>query len=419
MIIPFIKKDLINLFRNPQEILVLILMPIVFIAILGFALSGFMNGEENVIHATVAWVDHGNEQEDMDEFIAMLQSSDIPEEALATIMEIAKEIKPVSTLKDDVFGMEELQEIINIEEVDPSQLEKIKNNDDYSAIIEIPEQFTLNYLAGSILNESTTSSIQLYKNEGNQISSNIVADVLNEYQEQLTTMIVLGKAGLSIESIAANVTGTVETVSDAKPITSIQYYSIGMSVMFIMFVASNISSFAYREKQMHVFNRIILSNTSRWSYFAGIIVSTLVIAILQQGILYGVSATVFKVVWEDIGALVVLNLSLCFAIGGLAALLTSINFRFDSETASNFFGSILVAIFSLLGGSFTPIADISPVINFLGNLTPNGSGMTALLQLLQGAGLPEIMNYIVYLVGIGIVFLLLAVLIFPKRGEAA
>lgn len=416
MIFPFIKKDLLVMIRNRQELLVLLLMPIVLIAILGFALGGVFKGDSPNIHLKVAIINNDNEQEDLQQFIKDIENAGLPTEAETSMKTGAQSLLPVAILTEDVFDSEELKKYFEVEIIKPEQAEKVKKDDNYAAIIEIPEKFTYHLLSKVFLDKSAEISLQLYKNEGKQGTSNLVEDVIRQFQKQLTTMTIVGKNGIQLDT--EPITGTIETVSKKEPINSMQYYTVGMSVMFIMYVASNISSFAYREKQLHVFNRIILSNTSRWSYFIGIFFSTMLIAFIQQLILYGVSALIFHVYWGDLAAFLVLNLSLSFAIGGVAALLTAVNYRIDSESASGFFSSILVTLFSLLGGSFTPLAEVSPIIEFIGNLTPNGAGMTALLKVLQGSGITGIFEHVLYLIIFGIVLLSVAAFSFPKRGEA-
>lgn len=418
MIIPFIKKDLLVLLRNRQELLVLVLMPLVLIAILGFALGGAMAGDAITVSGKVALIDHSDVQKDIDAFAQKVKAKKLPQEAETALIQGANQLHPIQTLVDEVFGSKELKEIVKLEQVGPEKLADIKNDDSYSAVIEIPENYTFDILSSALLDEPSTAEIKLYKNEGKDISSNVVEDVLVSFQKQLSSMAVIGKAGIQFESVKSASLGKIETVTEREPINSLQYYSVGMSVMFIMFIASHIGSFAYREKQLQVFNRIILSNTSRWSYLGGIFFSIMVIAIVQQAILYGVTSLVFDVVWQDILGFLLVNLSLCFAIGGVGALLTALNFRIDSEGVSNFFGNVIVAIFAFLGGSFTPIGGNSSVIGMLGNFTPNGAGMTALLQLLQGVELSTISHHIIYLLGFGLVMLTVAVFCFPKRGDA-
>ncbi|MCC3359007.1 ABC transporter permease [Bacillus sp. REN16] len=418
MIIPFIKKDLLVLLRNPQELLVLVLMPIVLIAILGFALGGVMNGDTETISVKVAFINHGEEQEDIDAFIGKVKAEGLPLEAETALIEGANQLRPIQILLDEVFGSKELREIVELKQTEPDKLDEIKNDDSYAAVIEIPENYTFDILSSALLDEPSTATIKLYKNEGKEIAPKVVEDILVSFQKQMTSMTVIGKAGLQLEEVGSARLGEIETVTERDPINSLQYYSVGMSVMFIMFIASHVGSFAYREKQLQVFNRIILSNTSRWSYLGGIFFSVMVISIVQQAILYGVTSLIFDVVWRDLLGFFLVNLSLCFAIGGVGALLTALNFRIDSEGVSNFFGNVMVSIFAFLGGSFTPIGETSSVIGTLGNFTPNGAGMTALLQLLQGVELSSVVHHIFYLVGFGLVMLTVAVISFPKRGDA-
>ncbi len=393
-------------------------MPLILIAILGFALGGVISGDAEAISVKVAFIDHSDEQKDIDAFYEKVKAKGLPLEAETALIQGANQLRPIQTLLEDVFGSKELKEIVELEQVESEKLNDIKNDDSYSAVIEIPEHFTLGILTSALLDESSTSTIKLYKNEAKEIFPKIVEDILVNFQKQMTSMTVIGKAGIQLEEVGSKNLGKIETVTEREPINALQYYSVGMSVMFIMFIASSLSSFAYREKQLQVFNRIILSNTSRWSYLGGIFFSVMIIAMVQQAILYGVTSLVFDVIWKDLLGFFLVNLSLCFAIGGVGALLTALNFRIDSEGVSNFFGNVMVAIFAFLGGSFTPIGETTSLIGMLGNYTPNGAGMASLLQLLQGVELSAISHHIFYLVGFGLVMLTAAVFSFPKRGDA-
>ncbi|WP_077620081.1 ABC transporter permease [Bacillus sinesaloumensis] len=418
MIIPFIKKDLLVLLRNPQELLVLVLMPLILIGILGFALGGVMGGNTSTISAKVAFIDHSDEEKDVAAFIEKVEAVEMPVEAEKALVQGANQLRPVQILLEEVFGDKELKEIVELEKVEPEKIDEIKNDDRYSAVIEIPEYYTLDILSAALLDEPSTTSMKLYKNEGKEVSPKVIEDVLLNFQKQLTSMTVISKAGIQLEAVSSANLGKIETVTERDPINSLQYYTVGMSVMFIMFIASHLSSFAYREKQLHVYNRIILSNTSRWSYLGGIFISIIVIGIAQQAILYGITSIVFDVVWKDMIGFLVVNISLCFAIGGVGALLTALNFRIDSEGVSSFFGNVMVSIFAFLGGSFTPISETSSVIGMLGNFTPNGAGMSALLQLLQGTEISAISHHIYYLLVFGLIMLTAAVFSFPRRGDA-
>ena len=60
---------------------------------------------------------------------------------------------PITILKDTVFGSEELKEMIEIVDVQESEKETILNDDSYTAVIEVPENFTYEMLEAMILNK--------------------------------------------------------------------------------------------------------------------------------------------------------------------------------------------------------------------------------------------------------------------------
>lgn len=405
--------------RNRQELLILIGMPLVLISILGFALQGVMNNDVPAVKAKVVWIEHSDEKEDLSLFEEEIRKSPIPKEQLDEILIGITELQPVHQLKELLLS-EELREHIELVEKDVNDLDSVKNDDEFSAIIEIPKLFSYELLNYIFLNKGERPTINLYKNEGKEISASIVEEVLYAFQTQYSLHTVLGKNGL-LESTSLNninIQGTIETVTNKKPITAMMYYSVGMCVMFVLFVASSIGTYAFREKELHVFDRIILGNVSKWAYFFGNFISAVIISFIQIMILYGVSALVYGIYWPNIMAFIVVSLCVCLAVGGMAALLTSINYRLNSLMLTSFFGSVLIFVFSFVGGSFFPAGELSPVIQLLGNLTPNGSGMTAYLKILQGYGIKDIMDSLIFLCSFSACMLVLAAISFPERGKA-
>lgn len=421
MIWTLVKKQMLLLFRSPQELLMLLLMPLVLIAILGFALGSFMSGDTITLNAKVAIVEHSNEQEDLDLFFKELEAKNIPEELSTQIYEGVKKISPITMLKNDIFGSEELMDSIEIETFPPSELSELKTNDDYDIVIEFPEQFTSNLLSQIFLDKEYDTVIQLYKNEGKLFAPNMIEDILTAFQTQYTQMTILGMYGLTdnqeISQFMENLDGSIESITSREPISSLQYYTVGMAVMFVLFISSTIAAHASREKELHVFDRIILSNTSGFTYFTSVFLSGWVLAFLQLLIICGVSTIIYGIYWEDFFGFILLCCVLAFAVGGITTCVTAINFKLNSDSVSTAFGNIGVAILAFFGGSYMSIGNLSPVIQTIGDFTPNGAAMSSFLMLLQGYSLADIANNVIYLTCLGIVFLILAILSFPKRGD--
>lgn len=419
MIFQIVKKQGLIFLRNPQLLLLLVGLPIILIAILGASLGNLMNGGPVTINAKVALIEHSNEQEQVEKFIRDIKSSELPAEAKQTIQANAEQFKYIETLKRNVFGSDKLKNIVELKIKKPSDKEKIIQDDAYAAVIEVPENFTYDTLRKTILGKGDPSTLKLYKNEGKQIGSMVVTEIVNGFQEQLALMQFAGKHNLSMDAIQVDtkaIDDKVTTINQKNPISAQNYYAVGMAVMNVLFVASMIGSFAYQEKKIHVFNRVILANVSRWIYFSGIFISGVIFGFLHLLVVYGASWLLFGITWPNIAGFLLVTFGLAIAVGGLAVLLTAISFRIDSEQITNYFSSIVVSIIAFLGGSFFPIGDFSKVIQFLGNLTPNGAGMTAYLTLLRGDGIVAVLDQFYFLSVFALALIVIAGLSFPKRG---
>jgi ABC-2 type transport system permease protein len=420
MIGQFIKKQMLLLIRNKQELLLLLVMPFILISILGFALGSVMNDDETIIHAKVAFVEQGNEQEDFHKFINEVKNMQIPEEQQEMLVKEAEHTLPMTMLKNDIFGSEEIRPFIELVIVPPSDLQKIRKDESYSAIVEVPEHFSYLLLKNMLLGENVQPKLTIYVNEGKEITGKLVEDIINEFQEQYSTFFALDKAGLlkgSFESTVMDIKGEIETVTKRKPINSFTYYTVGMSVMFVLYIASYIASYAFREKQSYVFHRILLANVPKRFYIIGIFLSSMILAFFQLSILYGLAAVFYHVKWQNIVSFLAVTVSLCFAVGGLGAFLTALNYRLNTENVSIFFSSTLVSIFAFLGGSFFPSGQISEFIRLLGDFTPNGASMMAYLKILQGYELSQVIWPIWYLFIFGVVMFIFSLMAFPKRGQ--
>lgn len=421
MIWQIIKKQGLVLLRNPLEILLLIGLPIILIAILGTALSNMMDDHLPDIHVKVALMEHEKEEEQVERFMTSLKNKGLPLEEINEIEASIEEMKPIHILKETVFGNDELKDIVEWNEMDPTKKKLVMEDNTYTAIIEIPENFTYETLAFMVLDETPRPSLHIIQNEGSQHGVSMVNNILQQFQEELTLGTFLTKNGLDQQVSRVDqerYSGEAVSINQKKTVTTKGYYTVGMAVMNVLFIASVIGSFAFKEKKTHVFNRIILADTSRWVYFVGILLAGTIFGLLQLLIIYGFSWLVFGVSWPHVIPFLTITVFYAFAIGGIAVLLTAISYRTNSEMMTNFFAGILVAIMAFLGGSFFPIGDSVKLIEILGNMTPNGAGMSAYLSILRGDSLSEIGHHLLFLAIFALLSIVIAALSFPKRGAS-
>ncbi|NBJ69073.1 MULTISPECIES: ABC transporter permease [Clostridia] len=416
MMIQIIKKQCLMIWRNPAQLFLLIGLPIVFILILGTALNQFFEGETMRIQTKIAIIEHNSELEQADKFIQeMGKEAGLKKEQVASL----KENLPIQRLKS-LFYSKELSDTIDIKEVSEDEKDEILHDNTYSAIIEVPEDFTYTYLAHMIKHKKKIPQLRVIGNEQQQISVEFIQGIIENFQRQLTLSVFMSENKLDEQAmnIPASLFANNRTTMDQhEPISAKSYYTVGMAVMNALFVASTIGIIGFREKETFVFNRIILANVSRWIYFSGVLLSTVIFAFLQLLIIFSFSWLVFKVTWPNLFAFFLITIAFSMAVGGIAVLLTAISYRMHTERITNFFSSAIVAIMALIGGSFFPIGDSSEVVRKISELTPNGAGMVAYLSTLRGNDITDVSMSVIYLCLFGVIMIILAAFTFPKRGE--
>lgn len=418
MFLALIQKQIKLLLRSPSELLILLAMPIGLILILSFALGSIMNGDLEITNVEIALVQHGNEEEEIEAFFQKANDTfPIADELRGQIAGMV----PVKLLEEQIMENDELKEFVHITKVNEKDIERTRNNGEFSAIIEIPENFTYDFLTYQFLN-GEKPSFSVYLNESKQINSTIVQSLINDFQHQYTLNKVLNENGLLLEGMivpSPEITSTINTIQSKGEITSKIYYTFSMAVMFILFTAGTIASQAFLEKDSHIFDRMILARIRPITYLFSIIISTVIFAMVQMLILFTFSYFAFNITFNQLGLYLLLTFFLAIVVGGIAAVLSSLNYRNNSASASNVFSNAFVSIFALLGGSFFNISSIAPGMAKIGLLTPNGAALDGYLKLTQQASFSDLLPNLTNLSILMIILIVLAFLLFPKRGGIA
>ncbi|WP_431027572.1 ABC transporter permease [Lysinibacillus sp. LZ02] len=411
MFLALIRKQLKVLWRNPQELLLLLLLPIILINIIGFALGSLMGQDSEAIQIDVALLQQDDEQQGLQAFVETMALDEQTEERLVHML-------PVSMLVDQVFENAEMQGLLTVTNLKPSELEAARSEGDYSAIIEVPKGFTEAFYM-SIFAGGERPALQVYLNDDKEITASVIQRVLDSYQYQYSLMTQLASNGYLSEETALpeiEIASSISTVNEQEPISTSAYYTFSMSVMFILYMAGTIASQAYLEKQMHIFDRILLANMQPAIYLVAICMSTIILSMLQIGILFVVAHFMFDISFMNAPMYLVVTFMLALVVGTIAALLSALNYRINSAGASNAFSTTFVAILALLGGSFFSFDSFAPTLAAIGNWTPNGAALQSYLALQQGGTFEQIASYMGILGILAILCFVAAFVLFPRRG---
>lgn len=412
-----IKKQGLLFLRNPQQLLLLIALPIILVVILGTALGGMMNGSSTGLSIKIAFLESEEEAEQIRTFLSDLKQQ-LPEDTYKALEADLGDMLPVSILKS-VFDSDEVSDFIKVDYLDPSERNDLIKDDSYTAVIEVPKNFSYDLLNTMVMG-GTAPSLKVTYNEEKQVSTSIISSFLTQIQNQFTKENFLAQQGIDLtEMPLEEIKAEIVTINEKNPIEAKSYYTIGMVVMNVLFIAGAIGYYAFHEKEIGVFNRIILADVSRWAYFIGVFLSGMIFSFIQAIIIFLFSWVVFGISWPNIGLFLLVTVAFSFAVGGLAVLLSALNYKLNSEIITNFFMNVIVILLSVLGGSFFPIGDYVPAIQQIGNMTPNGAGLSAYISILRGESFIVISDYLLYLVGFGALMIVIAVLCFPKRGVSS
>ncbi|XEC95886.1 ABC transporter permease [Paenibacillus tarimensis] len=420
----FVIKDLLLLLRDRKELVILILMPLVLIAILSFALGGIFDNMSPKLEMTVVLVNTEQEKEGFERFVRDVRAADLPEGAEAQLLQAAQQLRPQQLLRN-MLQSESLSDMIRLSEMDGEAARLALERNEATAVVTIPPDFTYGALNKMLLDRGTGVEIGLEASEGSTLKAGVVYDLLNGFVRTVNFRTAMGQASGqhpgSGQNAANNpgVTGGVQTVEQYKAVSAQQYFTFGMAVMFILYIASSTASRAYGEKRHYTFERIVIAGAHPIAFLGGKAISAMMLAFVQLSVLFFVSGLAFRT-FAGVSANVWLGLlgisaSLSVCVGMLAALLTALNFRLQATTATVVFAGVFVSLLAFLGGSFFPVSQMPEWLQLIGEWTPNGAALSSYFLMMQGAEAGLWTAAIYRLLLLAAVFLAVGVWIFPKR----
>ncbi|PRO66557.1 ABC transporter permease [Alkalicoccus urumqiensis] len=404
----FIKKDMLIYIRDRSELLLILGMPILLIAILGFALGGVFGGNTEAVDVQAALVD-------LDDRSLPDGLEELPEAQEAALRDAAEEIDPAGAFHTFLEN-DDVRDVLTVTEMDADEAEEALQSGEVDAVLTLPEAFTENVLEHLLLDEGDGAAVELTLREEGSVYAGIAGDLIHGFTERFTLEAAAAQEGGAPPGEEPELGGQVTAAFE--PVSSIEYYAVGMAVMFCLYVAGTTASKAHVEKQQHVYSRILLAGRPSVMYLGGKLVSGWILSGVQLLLLFAAAAVLFQAfdAWTVrfwLGTLLV-TAALSFAVGALGSLITAITIRSQTETAATVFAGGIVTLAAFVGGSFFAV-DQMGIVPLIGQWTPNGAAMTAYLQWSQGFSVSYLLPAVCKLIGMGLVFFTAAVLLFPSR----
>ncbi len=185
-----------------------------------------------------------------------------------------------------------------------------------------------------------------------------------------------------------------EVRGDTVQATSNVQYSVGFTVMFVMFMAFGSAGGILEEREQGTLRRLLVVPASRPVILGGKVAGVVGGSALEATILVGLGAIAFAVPWgNNVPALLIILGAYVLAASGLAVLGTALGRTRGQVSAA---GPVITTALAMLGGCYWPIEMTPSYMQTIAKFTPTGWAMSGLLDVvarnqgLEAAWLPAV-----------------------------
>jgi ABC-2 type transport system permease protein len=337
----------------------------------------------------------------------------------------------VSTLQDESFA--NLMEVTTVESAEAARTAVDKQ--EAGAAIIIPADFSQQF---STLSGQTT--IELYKDPTLTLGPGIVQSILAQFMDGMSgakiavdvTLTQTGSSNLQLigqtiqEYMAASPSGDqttalldVHSPSTSKtpenPITAmISMILGGMTVFYGFFTGASAAQSILKEDEEGTLQRLFTTPTTQSTILGGKFLAVGLTVVVQMTVLFILGHLIFGIEWGPFLPLAIVTLGSVLAASSFGIFLMSLLKNVKQSGA--IFGGVITAT-GMLGmiNVFTMGAANATWADTVSLFVPQGWAARGLLQLMDGASLPQILPTFGALAAMSIVFFAIGILRFQKR----
>lgn len=325
----------------------------------------------------------------------------------------------------------------NVEEVtDEAAARKAVEGDKVAAAIFIPADFT----AGMQTQPGGNAvAVEVYGSPARPISVSVVQSFVTAVTNQIevipvslavTTSQLISRGLVSLEnqrsfmermannlmkntsSNGAIIIRDLSEIKEDDEFNPLAYLAPGMAIFFLMYTVTQASRSILDERDQGTLPRMLISPTSNIKVLGGKVLSVVVIAFLQVGILVLASALFFRLDWGSPLPVLLLVIGVALGASGWGILLAS--FAKNAYQVSSL-GTALMLLFGILGGVFISVDTYGGVMKLISKITPHAWAMDGFLTLALGGAMNDIVIDLVGLLAMAVILFGISVIVSRKR----
>lgn len=419
----FLKKDLLINWRDRKENVTSIIITIVLIVVLGLILPGWVENPNSTLHLKAAYVVKDNETAGLNQFRTNLMGSEMNKEDVAKLMMLAEQNQPAKLLQKLLIS-DEVTQMVDWSALEEKEAQRKLENGEIQAIVTIPENFTIHSLNKMLLDEGNGATISLVADDPS-LEVSVLQGTIEGFSQQFNrstaiAFTLINNADVTVQEKSISSIGGFEIIEGVRPITSFQYFTLSIAVLFAMYQAANTASKSVVEKREQVFQRIIISGSRPLSYLSGKFGVTLIMALLKFTIVIVIAHFVLNLFpgyslkfWLGF---TMLTAMMGLFVAALSGLFTTIMFRIKPDITNAIIQS-LILVLGLFGGNFVPITVLPDSIKIFSDWTPNGLWLSTMIKWIQQESWITMADGIFGLLVFTVAAMTICVWLFPRRGR--
>lgn len=342
-------------FRDYKSLAFTLLLPIMLILILGSALGGVFTPSD-ISATTICYLDEDGE------FMAQAFEEFLSDEEISKLLQY----KTVAS-KEEAFDLIKAREA--------------------SALVIFPEQLSKS-IQGQVANKI---SIEVYNSKYSSFRESILQSMLNSFVSGTNAHLVLRYMGETSQGYRMfnSLQETAVTAEGNAP-RAIDYYSVTMLVMTIMFGTSYGNWALKEEKQRNTSIRLASAPIGYHEVVLGKLLGTVVTVLLQAILIVAFTKLAFDVNW---GGNLWFILFICFSASlmsvGLGMMVSNLG---KNPQATAGLLTFLVNISTFLAGGYFPSSQMGPALLKLGVISPNYQAQQAMFNTIYGGSTAQTTN---------------------------
>lgn len=420
-------KDIKNIVYDVKALVVILIMPIVLMSILGAALQNAF-GDDNDSGVSMATIGIVKKYDLEDELYKVKEEIDLSTYSNETIKQLNAE--------ENLFGIldnEEVKSFLDYNIVTEEEGRSMLQDTRITALLTLPEGFIYNnYML--LKGASIVTDLEYTVNTNNEFFADIVLGFINDYVDMtntiyaqqntlITKLISIGQIQLLdnmkenpvIEPV--NIQVVMKQAEDEDGISSFQYYAAAIMCMFLLYSAGIGGRSLLEERRNRTIprlsvggnnlNKIVVSNFFRVMLLVGI----------QSSLMIIYSSFVLKVSWGNTFQIILIIIISAFAIAGLGMFIGVITLMANNYKVANIFEFLIIYVMALIGGSFLPVEMLPEGFQKIDFLSLNGQALKLYINNMNGLPFSESLLEIALLIGFGILFIVVAMLLIKGKGK--